>query len=1163
MIRKTYRKNIFREIKSTLNRFIAIFAITALGAGFYAGLKATGPDMRHTADVYFSQQQLMDFRLVSTFGFTQDDIAELEKLPEVDKVMAGYGMDMLVEAPDGVDAVTLRSLPGNVSAENAGYLNRIVLTEGRMPATADECVADAETKDRYKVGDTLTISAQNDEDSLDMLAEKTFTIVGLAESPAYISFQRGNTTIGDGTIEFFVYVPQSSFDSEYYTEVFVTAAGSEGISAFSEQYGAQIDNVSGTLETFGEERAKVRYDEINEEGTQELDDARKELADKQAEADEKLAEAAQKLADGEKEIKNGWAEIAANQKKLDDGEAQLTSGEAASASARSQLESGQKEYDSSLVSFSQQKAIYDGSVLELQTSRQQLETMQQGIVALQPVPGQIEQLDAAVAPLEDLEQQGLLDEAGQAQLAALREQRQQAVDGFVGGMGQMSAGLRQFADGLETMGQAEQAAGLRTAADTADSLAAAGGTENYNMAVSAVSTAASGISTALDAAQAVLDENLPALQAGEAQLVAAKATLDSGWQQLAAGEAQLATARAELADGKTELAKGRSKLVKAQKELDEGKQEYETQKAEAEEKLEDARYQLEDAQKKLDDLERPTWYVWGRDKNPGYSGFGTDTSRIDAIAKIFPVFFFLVAALVCLTTMTRMVEDQRTQIGTLKALGFTKGSIAFKYIFYAGVASVTGSLFGVLVGFVIFPGTIFSAYQMMYILPSINRDTHFALAFVGVAASVLCTTLATVGACYNELRSVPAQLMRPKAPKPGKRVLLERIPAIWSRFSFSNKVTVRNLFRYKKRFLMTVIGVAGCTALLLTGFGLRDSIAGISGQQYGEIYRYDMMVYPDDASMGAADTPLNKKLAQLGESIYVSEDAVEVESAGGNSTDMTVKTFVMEDPEKMEGFVNFQNRKTQQKIDFPQGDGVIITEKLSSRLKADVGDTIEVGRTGGEKVAVKVAGVMENYVLNYVYMTPAVYQMVFEQQPEYNTVLLKLAEEQGDNHKQVLEDLVKTRGVASAVDVADMTGYVDKMMESLNKVIWVVVLAAGALAVVVLYNLTNINITERVREIATLKVLGFYNGEVAQYVFRENFVLTLISIVVGLAAGVVLHRYVILTAEVDEVMFRRMVEPLSYLLAAVFTLLATTVVSLVMTKTLRKIDMVESLKSAE
>lgn len=1163
MIKKTYRKNIFREVKSTMNRFIAIFAITALGAGFFAGLKATGGDMRNTATTYYADQKLMDFQLVSTMGFTEDDITALRELSEVKEVMPSYSMDLILQAnAEAEETVKIFGLPADTSSDNAEYLNQLVVLDGRLPENATECVVDS-FGSRYKVGDTFTVSDKNNTDTTDLLAEKSFTVVGVVESPYYISTSRGNTNIGDGTISMFMYLPASSFDSEYYTTVFVTVNDTENLAAYSDEYTDVISAGNTKLESFATDRAKIRYDDILKDGNEQLDEARQTLADAKVDANTQLDEAAQTIADSEKEIADGKKEIAENQKKLDDAQAELASGATELANARTQLENGQAQYDSNLVTFNQKKAEYETANAQLQTSKAGVAQLQSTLDTISPLPDQIAALDQGIAGLELLEAAGVITPTEQEQLDTLRGQRTQALDGFNAGISGIAAGLTSFADGLNAQGDSDNANLLRTAATQAEALAQLGDTTSQNTAIAILGQSISSLQTQFDALQAQMNDASAQINSGQQALSDAKATLDSGWSQLTAGESELASARTTVANGQKELASARATLARGENELLEGKAEYESKKAEAEQKFADAEAEIAENQQKLDDVEEPTWYVTDRTSNPGYSGLEGDSSRIDAIAQVFPVFFFLVAALVCLTTMTRMVEDQRTQIGTLKALGFTKSSIAFKYIFYAGAASLTGSIVGVLLGFLVFPSTIWSAYQIMYMMPSVVRANHTGLAISGIIASVLCTTLATVWACFNELRSVPAELMRPKAPKPGKRVLLERFPAIWKRISFSNKLTIRNLFRYKKRFFMTIIGVAGCTALLVTGFGLRDSITGIADQQYGVLNTYDMMIYTSDASSIDADTPLNTKLKELGDSNYISQDAVTVKFGNANSTGMTVDAYTFENMDDIDPFVHFQDRKTKEVVAPPTDDGVVITEKLATKLGISVGDTIEVGRTDVDTVGVTVSGITENYLLNYVYMTPTMYQEVLGKAPEYKTVLLALQDDSQENITATLPLLVDTDGVLSAVSIESLTGQVDDMLGSLNKVLWVIVLAAALLAIVVLYNLTNINITERAREIATLKVLGFYDKEVSSYVFKENFILTLISVVVGLVLGVFLHRFVITTAEVDEVMFRRTVEPLSYLLAAVFTVLANVVVSFVMMPKLKKIDMIESLKSAE
>lgn len=1123
---------------ATPSRFIAIFAITALGAGFYAGLKATGPDMKATGDYYFSHAQLMDFRLLSTMGFTQEDITELRAKPGVEAVFPTQGMDVLVKMEDGSEPVRLHALPEDTSENNPDYLNRVALLEGRMPAAPNECLADSAAQ--LAVGDTVNLAPapENSQDTLDMLVTESFTVVGLVRSPLYISFQRGNATVGSGRTRYFVYLPPDSFDTEYYTEVFVRASSSADLSFDSDEYKQLIDDGIVTLEEFGAVRARIRYEDIVTEANTELDDARQKLADARAEADEKLADALQKIQDGEAELAKGQREIADNARKLADAEQQLADGQKALAEGRRQLEASDVQLEQAQQAFAKEKQAW-------QQASDQTALLAQGVAA---IPAQLDGMNNSLLAS---------DYAGFTTYAT--------------GVIQTSAGtallMRQSGDAAATA--AADALDAMVASATADLQAGQFATVNATLSTTLTTdmggyTLLGVMGQSVAAAQAQLNAALPELQKAEAQLAAAASALRDGWYQLAANETKLADAQREITDGRAELAKGKAKLADAKQELADGRAEYEEKKAEADRELADAQQKIDDAQKKLDDLGKPEWFVFGRDGNPGYSGYESDTNRINAIAIVIPAFFFLVAALVSLTTMTRMVEEQRTQIGTFKALGFTNSSIAFKYLFYAGAASITGGIAGVALGFAAFPPTIWDAYGIMYIMPPLRMADNKLLVFSTIGVSVFTVMLATLAACMGELRAVPAQLMRPKAPRAGQRVFLEHIPFIWKHIKFSWKVTIRNLFRYKKRFFMTVVGVAGCTALLLTGFGLRDSITGIVTTQYGKINFQDMIAHLKDPSGAHEDTSLNQLLPQLGTALYLQETNIDAKSASGNNSGMTTYLSVAEDPELLNQFISFHERKTGAAITFPpSGDGVVITEKLASRLQVKAGDSFMLNRPNEKPVQVTVAGVMENYLLNYVYMPPETYTRLFNAQPEFTIIMLKLHPEQELTQKEISSLLMEDDNIAGVMDMAALRSQMDDMLESLNAVVWLVILSAGLLAFVVLYNLTNINITERAREIATLKVLGFYPTEVAAYVYRENIMLTIIGAAVGLVAGIFLHRFVIKTAEVDEVMFQRVVLPLSYLFSLFFTLLSSMLVNLVMLGKLKKIDMVESLKSAE
>lgn len=1158
---KTLWKSIFREIWQTPSRFIAILAITALGTGFFAGLKATGPDMLSTGQYYFTSRNLMDFRLLSTMGFTQEDIDLLQNREDIEVVMAGYGMDLLVHREDKEQAVRFHSIPEDEWQEGSGSLNRISITEGRMPQKADECLADDDSS--IKIGEKIRLAESNNQDMLDMVAVREFTVVGLAKSPLYIIPSRGNTNIGNGRLNSFLYVMPSAFDSEYYTELFLTVKGASSLAFYSDDYKDLIGDTSDSLKKFAEERSQVRFDEIHKEAAEKLEDARRELADKREEADQKLADALKKLLDAETEIADGEAELNRNAAKLKDAAAEIESGQQTLNSARSELERRQAEYEAGVAQLSDKRKEYEAGLAEYNRQLAAFNQAESQLNAMQQAVDGLEQGSAGLA--------GILAQIAAAQTpeekAALEQAFQQAA-------GEVIGGIRQLAAALEAAGMADQAVALSAAADSAGGMLAAGQYDAVVQITSAVPAqlrpeleksrqALEAGRPALEAAGAQLQQAAAAIAAAEQQLAAGKAALDGGWQQLAAGENSMADARRQLEDGKTKLADARTKLADARAELDDGWKEYRENEAEAEEKFAEAEQEIEENQQKLDDVKRPEWFVLDRDTNPGYAGFASDADRIKAIAAVIPPFFFLVAALVCLTTMTRMVEEQRTQIGTLKALGFGKRTIAMKFLTYAGTASVAGSLLGILVGFLVFPPTIWSAYSIMYNMIPLKPGNNTLLAFVSVAAMVACNVAATLASCYGELRSVPAALMRPKAPRSGSRVFLERIPFIWKRLKFSQKVTVRNLMRYKKRFFMTVVGVAGCTALLLTGFGVRDSITGIISRQFGVLSDYDLAGSLVDPSDSKADTELNRLAPQLGDMLYFQQTAVEARAGRENNAGMTTFLFVPENAQTLHEFIILQQRVGGQAIEFPQGDHVVVTEKLAKRLKLEVGSTFELNRSGEKEVTVTVGGIAENYVQNYIYMAAETYSKLMNAEPEFTSFFMRLPENPKFSEQETLSKLVDTKGVAGVMNMADLKSNLDDMLKSLDSVVWLIIVSAAALAFVVLFNLTNINITERAREIATLKVLGFYNKEVASYVYRENLLLTLIGIAVGLVGGIFLHRFVIVTAEIDEVMFRRLILPLSYVWSALFTLACAMIVNLVMLRRLHRIDMVESLKSAE
>ncbi len=1093
-MKRTYRKILFREVRHTISRFLAIFAIVALGVGFLAGLLATTPDMKLSADRYYDETATMDIRVLSTLGLSEDDIAAIAATKGVAGVMPAYTADVLVDGEDASGTVArIHSLPVDkldAPVEDGGYQNRVVLLTGRLPEKAGEVVAlNTQYAESVQVGDTFTASADNG-DLTDTLATATFTVVGTVRSAYYMSIERESCSIGAGHIQVIFFTPEESFSLAAYTDAFILAEGAREQTAFYDAYDETVDAVQDTLEELGQTQATVRYDEIRAEAQEELDKGKAEYADKKAEAEQELADAKKKLDDGRAELEEGEQtladsrqELADAREQLEEGKQQLADGEAEyaeqKAQAEQQLADAQKKLDDS-------GAAYEDGLAQLHAGK--------------------EELDAAKAAIDEAEVQiAKLEAAGQTELAA------QIAAQLAPKKEQYEAGLAEY--------ESQKAV--------------------------------------LDAAGAELEAGRQELAANrekaEAELAAAEKTLADTRQTLADSEAAITAGEKELADGEKTLADSRQ-------ELEDGQREYDEAKAEADEKLAEAEQEIADAEQQIADIAEPEWYVLDRSTNVSYASFASNVEKVAAISKIFPVFFFLVAALVALTTMTRMVEEQRTQIGTLKALGYTNRAIAFKFLAYAGAASVLGSAFGLLVGLQIFPIVIWNAYEMLYTLPPLVTTFQTAISLGSSAAAVLCTMLATLFACMGTLRERPARLMLPRAPKAGKRIFLERISFIWKRLTFTHKVTARNLIRYKKRFFMTVIGIAGCTALLVAGFGLRDSIGDIIGKQFGELYQYNLTVSLKEEAALTEDETLKAALkADVEDYLMTHQENADL-TLDGETISTTL--FVPQDAARLPDFNVLRERRSGDPVAFTE-DAVLLTEKQAESLGASVGDTFTVERSDGKAGEFRLGGIIENYVQGAVYIAPSLYQKVFGDTPEYTSMVAKVADDSEENRAAVTAALLQSENVQSASFTTDLQESFEDMLTSIDYIVIVLILSAAALAFVVLYNLTNINITERQKEIATIKVLGFYDREVSAYIYRETAVLTLIGAAVGLVLGIFLHAFVVRTAEVDMVMFGRDIKWLSFVLSAALTLFFSLLVNLVMGRKMKKIDMVESMKAGE
>ena len=1355
---KALRKEFWMEIRKSKSRFISILLIVALGVAFFSGIQASSPDMRYSGDAYYDESSLMDIKVVGTMGLTSDDVSSIESIDGIESAEGAWSTDVMCGEGQKQKVLHIESINDAV--------NKLDVQEGRLPEKSGEIFLDSTfaSANEYKVGDKVAL--REDGDST-LLVTAEYTVVGTGRSPLYISFNRGNTTLGTGEVNGFGYVLPEDFDQEIYTQIYVTVHGAKGLTSYTDGYENLIAKIKGRVENIADDRCQIRLAAVKADAQEEIDDAQKKLDDGKKEADEKLADAKEELDKGEKDLEDGrkeyedgksqledakteladgkkqledakteladgktqledakaqladgksqlesaksqlsssksqldtarsqlddgWSQVNAAKAQLADGQAQLDSAQkqvtsglaeleenqktldenkAKLADGKAQLEVGEQQLEAAKQTLTTKQSELDQSKAEITAGQQQIEStrtqlnaqkqqitdglsqvsvgeaqLQEGISALESAKAQLtelqsqlatvrasynaalenpdasqEEIDILAAQVSALEEQEAAVtqqiqaseaqiESQRQQLAATRSELESGLAAVEDGLSQLSQKESELNAGLEqiTAGQAQIDAGWIQIQEQENTLAASkaeieAGEQELEKGQKQLKAAKKKLSKAqkeidsnaetLAAGQAELDANVAKLNDSEAQYASGleqyhsgarqiaenEAKLTSGEQEIAENEAKLADGEKEIADNEKKLADGEKEITdnekklqdaakdlkKGEKDLADGKKEYEDAQKDAEDEIAENQQKLDDAKKELEDLEKPEWMVTDREDLPEYTDYGDNADRLRNIGQVFPVIFFLVAALISLTTMTRMVEEQRTQIGTLKALGYKKSAIAAKYICYAFFATLLGSVLGMLIGEKIIPYIIITAYGIMYhnVANTISIDYQPGFALIASAASVVCTVGATLFASGKELQETPASLMRPPAPKEGKRVLLERLTFIWKHLSFSWKSTIRNLFRYKKRLIMTVFGIAGSMGLMLVGFGLQDSISDIAAIQYRELQHYDGMVIEDSDATEEEHEELFEYMKENEQIAHCNRVQMTKISAPKGSSNISIYLFVPESLSEFAKDVTLKNRITGETYELTD-EGAAISEKTASLLGLKVGDMIPL-KKGDKEYKVRVAVITENYMSHYLYMTPRVYEQTFGEKPEYENIVFTMQEDCKDDLEMAGTRILANPGALSISYTSSLASQVDRMLSTLDAVILVLIVSAGMLAFVVLYNLNNINITERQRELATLKVLGFYDGEVSQYVLRENVILTVLGIMFGAVFGILIHRYVITTVEVDAVMFGRNIKLLSFLYSGILTSIFSIVVNGVMHFKLKTIDMVESLKSVE
>lgn len=1110
MSRSAYRKDIRREISHTFGRFICIFLISALGVAFFTGIRICEPVMNKSADRLFDESSLMDLEVISTGGLTDADVEAISSVEGVENVMPAYSADMLDYIGTEQNVIKVISLPDR--------LNNVRLISGRMPVAPDECVIDSQLTSfhaEYNIGDTITVLDADSEESA--LSINSFRVVGTVTSPLYLDFSRGSSKLGSGSVLGFIMISPEVFTQDYYSVIYVTGTGLKELISYSDKYNDKVDLLKERIEAIAGTRTLARKEELIDLVGDKIQNARNEL-------ETKKQDALNDLKDARAELDDGYA-------KLEDARAEIAAGEEELKSNRLELENAAHELADRELEYADGLRKYNEGIKLLQEKEQELKDTR----------------DSLNEGWDDYDKAKAQTDAAGAQLEIFRSE--------------VANAAAQFEAGKEFMDEAAAAAAEQEVLAAQAQLAAA--EEQYAEGLRQVNA----LFLMLDGYEdAYRDEALPALEKGRRDLEANRIQLEEG-------RIQLDNAQSELTEGFSKLAEAENKLVNAGRDIERSARELEEGEAEYSRGLADFDKEIADAEAEINDSEAdayssvklPEWYVLDRSYITSVGEFGLNAEKIGAIGKVFPAIFFIVAILVCLTTMTRMVEENRTEIGTLKALGYSNFAVARKFILYGFSASILGSIFGVLLGENILPYCIVNAYYILYTnIPYIELGIDLKLSILAGIIACACTLFATLMACQRATREKAAELMRPVAPLPGKRVFLENIGFIWKHLSFTMKASVRNLLRYTKRFLMTVVGIGGCMALMLVGFGLHDSIFTIIDNQFFKIMVYDAIV-----TLNTDDEEAVEELVKFVESSPVAaSDMLMHQSAtnsGANDVEKEAYVVVPSVPDEMSDFIYLGDRKSGTSFLLTDySDGVIINEKLASLLKVDVGDEIYVTDEDNLRLPARISAITENYVYNYIYMTPEMYQNIFGTMPEYNVLYFNEAENADSKAASEFGRLVLKQEAASGISYASTSAdTIYDMMSSLNFVVYVLVTAAALLAFVVLYNLSNINVNERRRELATLKVLGFYDHEVSAYVYRENIMLTVIGVAIGIVFGIFLHRYVILTAEVDMTLFGRNIKPLSYLYSMLLTFLFAALVNLVMHYKLKKIDMVESLKSVE
>lgn len=1248
-MKKTYVKIIIQEIKHSIGRFAAIFGIVALSVGFLSGLLASTPNMKKTVDEYYDSNRMYDIFIKGTKGLTEKDIRAVEETGIVERIMPAYVTDALLESgSNGILTARIYGLP----FFNGRELNKLELISGRMPKNKHEALVEKSIGHigEINIGEKLRISETNKdyEDIDDTYGVKEFEVVGIVRNPSHFSVEIERTNIGNGRINAIVYVDESSYSLDVYTDFYITLKDTSPMTAFTDEYEDYVKDKVDILEDVGKAQSTIRDREIKEEAYEKLNDAKKEYEEAKTEAETELADAAKELEDARIELADAWEDIEEGKKELADAKIELQEeiekaekdikeGYEKLADAKIELEDGEKEYVDGLIELADGKREYEDGLKEFLDAEKELEDAQKEfdegeeefLAGVNKYEDGRRELREGARELAAAKEELIKAEAEYSAGVTMLEERKAGFENLTGQIiakitsgtgitttdelmyaieseaatpGAIYGSVTDILNGMSAMGieglpgnAGEMLEAYKDLKAGEEYLEAVGreisqGWIQYEEGQAKLESGRRKLNKAkaeIDKGRKELEENRAKLQDawkeledarieledakkeiedGEKELKDARIELDDGWKEYYDGLEELKDAEItlkeetekankEIRDAEIELADGIKEYQDGLKEFEDGEKEYLEAKADAEKELADAAEKIADAEKEIKELEMPKWYVLDRNSNLSYLSFAVNVEKVADVAEVFPIFFFLIAGLVTLTTMTRMVEEERTQIGTLKALGYKKLTIISKYIIYCGTASTLGSMAGILSGSKLLPNVIWNAYRSMYDLPDLTNHILWKYALPVSLISVLSTVLVTLYVSYQTLKEKPSTLMLPRAPKAGKRIMLERVGFIWKRMKFTHKSTARNILRYKRHFYMTLTGIAGCTALMTTGFGLLDSIGAIANTQFRDIFRYDLTIQLENEEK---DDVLDSFLRDHNIYAEAMSDTVYIDHEGD---ELAATVIVPKNEEKLNEVISLRDRITGNTLTFSD-TSVIITEKLADTLNLKTGDKLKIRNDDDVEAEFELTGITENYVGIYLYINKSDYESAFNENIEYNTIMVDSNIEEGQPMDEAIETLLRGE-IMSAEPLSQLKKSFDSLLNNINFIVTVLVFSSAAFAFIVLYNLTNININERRKELSTLKVLGYHREEIAAYVFRESVILSLLGTVLGLFLGKLLHTFVVMTVEASNLMLGRVISAQSYAISALLTFLFSLLVNLFLTKKLNKIEMVESMKAVE